>query len=262
MGDAGILEAADANMRFAWATLCAASGGADIVEDGDALFISTGSPVAFFNPVFQVGATKDAGEFVAKALEFYAARGVPFLLRSRDELSPSMADAATAAGLTDDPATPVMVLDPIPDPLPETPEAAQALEIRDVGPADLAAYSGVISEAFSMPADMVERYFGPKVWQADGITGFLGLLDGQPVATSALILSDGVAGVYNVGTVEAQRKRGYGEALTWAAIAAGRAAGCATSILQASPLGRPVYERMGFTTPDYYRQFLGGSFAG
>ena len=55
-----------------------------------------------------------------------------------------------------------------------------------------------------------------------------------------------VAGIYWVATIEEQRRRGYGEALTWAAVAGGRELGCGIASLQASKLGRRIYARMGF----------------
>lgn len=57
----------------------------------------------------------------------------------------------------------------------------------------------------------------------------------------------GVAGVYAITVHEAAHRRGFGTAMTWAAVAAGARAGVAAVVLQASDMGRPVYERMGFT---------------
>jgi GNAT superfamily N-acetyltransferase len=75
---------------------------------------------------------------------------------------------------------------------------------------------------------------------------YTGSVDGVPVATAMLVVTGSVAGIYWVATLEAQRRRGYGEALTWAAVAGGAEHGCTVASLQASELGRPVYARMGF----------------
>lgn len=84
---------------------------------------------------------------------------------------------------------------------------------------------------------------------------FAGRVDGRVVATSALLDRSGVAGMYVVATQERFRRRGIGAALTWAAIEEGRRRGLRVATLQASPMGRPVYERLGFRTVVDYRLF-------
>ena len=63
---------------------------------------------------------------------------------------------------------------------------------------------------------------------------------------AALFTGSGVAGIYAVATDEAHRGRGFGRALTVAAMAAGRDAGLDTTVLLASELGEPVYRRLGY----------------
>jgi predicted acetyltransferase len=55
-----------------------------------------------------------------------------------------------------------------------------------------------------------------------------------------------IAGVHNVSTLPEFRGRGLGEAMTWHAALDGRAEGCIASALQASAMGFPIYERMGY----------------
>ena len=64
-----------------------------------------------------------------------------------------------------------------------------------------------------------------------------------------------VAGVYAVGTLRDARRQGVGTAATWAAVAAGRALGSETIVLQSSAMGFPVYEAMGFWTVVRYAIF-------
>ena len=56
---------------------------------------------------------------------------------------------------------------------------------------------------------------------------------------------------------ERSRRHGDAEAVTWAAIREGFRRGAAFANLQASPMGRPIYERMGFITPTEYRVLFG-----
>ena len=71
-------------------------------------------------------------------------------------------------------------------------------------------------------------------------------LNGEPVATVSLVTAGGAAGIYNVATVPSVRGRGIGAVMTAAAARAGGERGLALATLQASTMGRPVYERLGF----------------
>ncbi len=75
---------------------------------------------------------------------------------------------------------------------------------------------------------------------------YLALLDGKPVGTSQLFLSEGVAGIYNVTCISEARGQGIGSAVTMAALLKAREMGYRISILQASQQGYRVYRRLGF----------------
>jgi predicted acetyltransferase len=71
-----------------------------------------------------------------------------------------------------------------------------------------------------------------------------------------LYLSHGIGGVGWVGTRPSAFGRGYGIALTWRVVEEGLGRGVELFNLQASPMGAPVYRRMGFETPTCYRMFI------
>lgn len=75
---------------------------------------------------------------------------------------------------------------------------------------------------------------------------YLGFLQDQPVATSSLFLSEESAGVMFVSTLPSTRGRGFGSALTRAALLDARELGHKMGILQSSRAGFPVYQRLGF----------------
>jgi GNAT superfamily N-acetyltransferase len=56
----------------------------------------------------------------------------------------------------------------------------------------------------------------------------------------------GVAGIYDMGVAEHERRRGIGGALTAAALDLGREAGCSIATLNATPEGELLYRRLGF----------------
>ena len=72
--------------------------------------------------------------------------------------------------------------------------------------------------------------------------------EGRMVATSMLFLHDGLAGIYGVATLPEHRGRGLGAHLTAEPLRAAWERGYTTGLLQASEMGAPVYERIGFRT--------------
>jgi len=75
---------------------------------------------------------------------------------------------------------------------------------------------------------------------------YAGYVHGQPVATAALHLGAGVAGIYCVSTIPSARRQGIGAALVVAALRDAREEGCRVGILHSSELGMGVYRRLGF----------------
>ena len=106
-----------------------------------------------------------------------------------------------------------------------------------------------------MPVELAAVLITEDTLALDGFTGFLATVDGAPAATSGLVLTEDVAGIYNVATLPDHRGKGLGAAITWAAAHAGAEAGRTEAILQSSKEGEPVYRRMGFDVLDRYRQF-------
>ena len=75
---------------------------------------------------------------------------------------------------------------------------------------------------------------------------YLALLDGKPVGTSQLFISEGVAGIYNVTCLLEARGQGIGSAVTLAPLLKAREMGYQIGVLQASQKGYNVYRRLGF----------------
>lgn len=83
----------------------------------------------------------------------------------------------------------------------------------------------------------------------------LGRLGGVPVASSAAVVTQGGIAVEHVVTLPSYRGRGFGTALTRAAVEVGARRGVACAVLTASPEGEGVYRRLGFRTVDRVQRF-------
>jgi GNAT superfamily N-acetyltransferase len=73
--------------------------------------------------------------------------------------------------------------------------------------------------------------------------------DGRPVGHALLNITTGrlgVAGIYDMGVAEDERRRGIGRALTTAALQLAGAQGCAAATLNATPDGELLYSALGF----------------
>lgn len=138
---------------------------------------------------------------------------------------------------------PFMVLLPGATPQPPPP-GFEVVRVADEG--TLAAFEHALVAGFPIPELQEPRTGAVFDGRALGDSSFrmwLGLVDGLPIGTSVAHVRDGVVGVYLVAVIEEARRRGFGEALTWRALLANASV---PSTLQASAMGRPLYERMGY----------------
>lgn len=80
---------------------------------------------------------------------------------------------------------------------------------------------------------------------------FIGYQGDEPVTSSTLIIAGGSASAFNISTPTGLRGRGFGSAITHATLQAARDRGYTSSWIWSSPMGRSVYERLGFVITDF-----------
>ena len=210
---------------------------------GVALF-ATGLAIRFFNQVVVEDESASADGITAgvAAMRERAERFVVHLRRvSDDRFIPLMADLGL---VLQDETMPGMALHPMPS------GAAALVAGHDIHRVEDAAamedHIVTVAEGFGMPEEMIRAFVAADLWQQPGRAVYVGYTDGKPVTTGLGVRTGRTIGVYNIATIESARKRGYGAAMTERIAADGAAAGCDVAILQASPMGLPIYERLGY----------------
>ncbi|MBX3080741.1 MAG: GNAT family N-acetyltransferase [Anaerolineae bacterium] len=78
------------------------------------------------------------------------------------------------------------------------------------------------------------------------IRHYLAYVDEEAAACATVMLHDGIAGVWNVGTLRQFRKQGIASAILMRGLVEAAADGCSNSVLMASPMGKTLYEEMGY----------------
>jgi GNAT superfamily N-acetyltransferase len=244
---------ADVNLAVTWSSLGRASG-ASIGGDESCPFVASGIPAAFFNGVYATAAVADPEAVIDDAIEFMAAHEVPWLLWVREGVDDALLDAGRRRGLSDAGGPPGMVLPSIGE-KPALPDGFEVERVVDASGIDT--FRDVAARGFEMPHEILERLVTPETVSDPNVVAVIGSVDGVAVSTALACVSGATVGIYNVATPEAYRRRGFGEAITWAAIEAGEGLGGDHAALQASELGAPVYRSMGFVDVGRYVQLEG-----
>jgi ribosomal protein S18 acetylase RimI-like enzyme len=103
---------------------------------------------------------------------------------------------------------------------------------------------GVINDLAYRSGDAFKRLLGTG--PADASHTYIARMGGRPAASVVSHDHEGDCSIWWVATIPEARGRGLAPALMRRALADGRARGCEVTTLQATKLGQPVYERLGY----------------
>jgi GNAT superfamily N-acetyltransferase len=234
------------------------SGATVEADDGCLLGAGSSENPAISNAAFRVDDMLDPAELLRRAREFFGARGRGFSLWTRGDRPEDrdLLEVAGEEGLNPFFEMPEMVMarraeqTPLPD----------GIELRRLERAEEAAdYWRVAREAYvsiGFPPEVFDHYDDHAGLVAENAVALLAYRGAEPLAIAMTIVTDGVAGIYWVGTADGARGEGLGRALTAAAVNAGFDLGADLTSLQASPMGEPIYRTMGFETIYDYRLLM------
>lgn len=223
-----------------------------------AIVAGTGLPVLLFNQVLVVdtGATSDqTAASIRTGVGIFRNLGKRFSLTLRGGLDDAYLPVAAELGLEplpESPWMPGMAMHPLSDPGGAAPPEGHVIR-RVADAAGLADHAQVLAAGFGMPREWADAFATEALLAAPGAVFYVGYQDGEAVTSGLGLRTGRTIGIYNIATVEGARRRGLGGAMTMRIVDDGAAAGCDVAILQASDMGRPLYERLGFrTVVDYF----------
>jgi GNAT superfamily N-acetyltransferase len=241
----GLEQAMHGNLLRALARLGALTPRAATARLGPWLLIdaSVGIPdFAIAVPTTNIAAPEEALEIAAS---WFQERGTAFRYLLRDPHDASLAKTVRDAGFAPARREPAMLLASLPPPtLPPPP-----LQVRLVqGEDDIRRYAAIDSAEWSEITEGIAR----TASAFPDFALFLGTAHGEDVATSMLVVTPPMAGVYNVHVRAANRRQGFGRAITLAALDYALTQGCTAVTLQSTEMGYPLYAAMGFETRYHY----------
>lgn len=204
----------------------------------------TGVAVPTLNGVFAYGDDADR-EAASGLLERVAAAEVPHCLQLAPGCSGELRELGKGRGMRREVDVPLMVL-PSERELPRLDQDDLVIEVLD--PEQAVVHAELAAAGFQAPADVFLGLMTPAVIGRPGVRTYVGKVAGEPVVTGVGICLENHVGVFNVATLPAHRRRGYGAMITGRAVRDGFDRGARWAWLQSSPDGYSVYEKLGFTT--------------
>jgi len=241
-----------------WSCYGSAPGG-EFHNTPEMTYFISGIPYPLFNGVLRANITTT--ETAIKALvERLNVRRVPAFWWQGPTTEPgNLADILARHGFVFAGNTPGMAVD-LQTVLWDRPLPA-GLQVKLVNDAELlTSYLRTLAASSGIPLSLHDMLLkvetggvamsGAELWR------YVGFLNGVPVATSAMVLYAGVAGIYAVSTLPEARNKGIGSALTIVPLRHAVERGYRIATLQASEMGLPIYEKIGFKTVFQFALYL------
>lgn len=250
LSDAALVAAIEENLSDQFAIFARYMPQASWRDDGETEVFLTGIPSSLFNGVFQAQLDEDQLDTkIEDAMAVFKAIGAPMYWWTGPATRPvDLGKHLQAHGLQHEYDFPGMGIDLLTLGDAQPPAGLTIKPVRDAQ--SLRTWCDVLTRGFGMPGLVGDAYLDMFVGTGLGVElpwrWYLGLLEGEPVATSMLALSAGVAGIYYVATLPEARGRGIGTAMSLRPLLDAREMGYRAGILRSSEMGVGVYRRLGF----------------
>jgi ribosomal protein S18 acetylase RimI-like enzyme len=235
-------------VHLAYMRLLTTAGGGSVLErDGILAFINLHPLPFLINGVARIDPAAAAQSLVATGLSLFGERGFEVLcLDGRDD---DIGAEAATAGLAIGSADPLQAIERMPNAAPADHSSIELRQVVDAaGVADLAAVNQDAVGAYSgFPDGVFSAIFArPATVLAPDIHALVAYEGQAAVATAQIFMHGDIAYVGWVAVAMAAMRRGLGWLVTEAVVNEGFQRGARVAALMASPMGAPLYRKMGF----------------
>lgn len=178
-----------------------------------------------------------------EADRFFRSQNADYNVVLSEPCPPGLIETLLGFGYSERLRSPMLVLDGLPH-LSVISHSAHITRVTATSKHDLLR---ILYEAFYLGPDLSRCLVRDDQIADPATRHYIGYVNGDPACcVSVLLGTEGVAGVWNVGTVRHFRRQGLASTVLAQALREAAADGCPTSVLLASEMGRPLYESMGY----------------
>lgn len=227
--------------------------------ESDGLICAAGTtdfPFGFSNDLIRVDASVDPDLVIGKGLSFFKGLGRSFTLMINGKQDADLEDAAIRTGLILYEDSPWMILNNKIDTIEERTDI-RIEQARNRGDIDrIRTINSQAYESLGLPSEQTDALYGmPDRILSPEAMHFIAYLGGIPVATVMILFTRNVACISMVGTVASARGQGVATHMVKAISNRCFDEGIRLVHLQASAMGRSIYEKMGYQTFDRWKLY-------
>lgn len=248
LSNANLVTALESNMFAFWANYGRAPH-REVYEGSDLLQVTTNIPFPLFNGIFRAQLKlNQIDTTIEKIIHYYNTQQLPMFWWTGPATQPlDLGTYLEAHGLIPKGELPCMAIDLSSLPEQIFPSELAIAQVKDAEALKHYVQVGMIG--FGIPEEIFNAFFELELslgFNDSQHIRYIGYSKGSPVATSALYLNSGVAGIYFVATIPEARLQGFATAMVLAALQEASNLGYQIGTLQAAPMGVSVYRRIGF----------------
>lgn len=118
----------------------------------------------------------------------------------------------------------------------------------------LKSFVDVLIQSYEAPSFLAQSV--ESLLQNGEMIHLIGKTNGNPVSVASLAIDNDLVGIYHVGTIPDERKKGFASSLMRYALKLAKSKGCKSSVLTSTPMANNLYRKLGYETKNLFQVFM------